>query len=444
MKNKGTLILTGLVLILGLYAYFGEYQREIRETERKDSESKIISLNRDQIQKIIFDKGMPNPTTLERGADGWDLTSPLKDQADNDVVESFLDQITSEKSAGAVGEGKSVNWEDYGLDKPMGTIFLESNSGQKQMVEVSMKKNFEGMPFLRRDQEARVLIGSAVWQDFLSKSNDHFRNLRVFRPSISKIDRIKIRNSKGNFEVQSREAQWVAPAMSNWKLDQNAVRELLTQLSLAKGTTVLEEKPKGSSAMRLDIYMGTDEWRGDFYKDSVLTKPLNLHLKLEPQTLDNLRTIELVELRDKTLPFKFQVDEVTKIRVKNPLKTYALVKRNERWELESSDDKVVVSHQLAQDLVDRLHRLEVYKYFVKVPSNTPSFNSEIELLDHKDVSVFNFKWSDFKDHEAWAKTNLLDEVFQIDDAQLNRLALNDIVKPKPSDKSPKAASEEKQ
>lgn len=428
MKNKGTLLLAGAVLALGLYAYFGEYKREIRETERKQTESKIITLNRDQIQKIIFDKGLPNPITLERGADGWSLVLPAQDQADNDVVEAFLDQIMGEKSSASVGEGAQIKWSEYGLDQPMGSVILETNSGAKQIVTVSMKKNFEGLPFLRRDEESRILVGNLVWIDFLTKSVDHFRNLKVFRNQISKVDLIKVRNAQGEFELKNKEAQWVSSSHSQWKLDQNAVREILTQLSLAKGKTLLETKPNATPIMTVELGMEQDRWKGQFYKESVMIQPLNLHISLELQALDNLKTTDLLKLRDRTVPFKFDRDSVTRIKVKNPLKNYVLLKKNNNWELEKADKNFIVNQEKAQDLPERLHRLEVYKYVKTPPKSISNLSSHVELLSDDGKVILKLSWSDFKDHEAWATTNIVDETFQIDDAQINRLGLNEIVK----------------
>jgi len=430
MKNRGVVLLALLVVILGLYAYFGEYRREIQQTEKKETDSKIISLKRDQIQKIILDKGNEKRIVLEKTADGWNLTEPLKDQADNDNAEAFLDQISGEKAVDVIEVTEDGKWGEYGLQSPLGTVKLVTNSETSQTIVVSPKKNFEGLVFVRREQEPRVLTSSAVWIDFLSKNVDFYRNLKIFRPLISKVDFIKIKNDKGTFELKYQNEQWQSVLHPEWKMDQNAIREILTQVSSVKGTGLSEKKPAGSPRLRLEFRMGPEKWSGDLYKDVFVAQPPGLNISVGPQTLEKLLTLDLLQLRDKTVPFKFQTDLVDRIRVKTALKSFVLIRKGKTWDLEKPDDQVVVNSATADDLVEKMQRLEVYRYLAKAPTLPPMY-SEIQLLDEKGNLVFQINWSDFVDHAAYSKTNLFSEVFQIDDAQMNRLLLTEIVKPKP-------------
>ncbi|MFN8791979.1 MAG: DUF4340 domain-containing protein [Bdellovibrionales bacterium] len=430
MKNRGVVVLAGLVAILGLYAYFGEYRREIQQTEKKETDSKIISLKRDQVQKIILDKGNEKRIVLEKTTDGWNLTEPLKDQADNDNAEAFLDQITGEKAVDVIEVSEDTKWDQYGLQSPLGTVKLVTNTESSQTIVVSPRKNFEGLVFVRREQEAKVLTSSAVWIDFLSKNVDFYRNLKIFRPLISKVDYIKVKNEKDTFELRYQNEQWQSVLHPEWKMDQNAIREILTQVSSVKGTGLTEKKPSGSPKLRLEFRMGSEKWSGDLYKDVVVAQPPGFNISVGPQTLEKFLTLDLLQLRDKTGPFKFEKDLVEKIRVKTALKSFVLIRKGEGWELEKPDDQVVVNSSTADELVEKLRRLEVYRYLAKVPALPPMF-SEIQLLDEKGNLVFQLNWSDFVDHAAYSKTNVFSEVFQIDDAQVNRLLLTEIVKPKP-------------
>lgn len=442
MKNKGVSILSGLVVVFGLYAYFGEYKREAQETERRESDSKIVTLKKEQIWKMTFDKGGATQIVLEKGTDGWSLTQPIKDQADNENAESLLDQIAGEKAVDVIESQSGIKWEDYGLQAPLGTITLETNAGEKQSYSVSTRKNFEGLVFLRRDQEPKVLTSSGLWTDFLTKTVDSYRNLKIFRSQISKVDGIKLQNSKGRIELQNKNAQWESVLHPEWKMDQNAIREILTQVSLAKGTGLIDKKPVGQPRMNLELMMGQEKWTGAFYENSVVSNPPGLNISITPQTLEKLPTLELVGLRDKTVPFKFQRDLVQKMNVKSPLKSFVLVKKDSKWALENPDDKVVVSSEKADDVVERLHRFEVYKYLTsKVGSAEMPW--EIHLMDEQGKTVFRMNWSDFKQHEAFARTNVTPEVFQMDDAQINRLMLGEIVKLK-SEVEASTSSQEKQ
>lgn len=429
MKNKNVLILAGFVLVLGLYAYFGEYKREIREMTEKETAAKIITLNRDQVNKLVVDK-LTSKIVLEKSTDGWNVVEPIRDQADNEVIEAFLDQAFGEKSVDLIGGDSSIKWEEYALVNPMGHLIFETNLGQQQRITVSTRKNFEGLVYLRRDQENRILTSSAAWQNYLSNDVNYFRNLKVFRFQVSKVDGVIYQNPKTRFEIKHKEGEWIAPVHPDWKLDQNAIREILTQTSVTKGLGLNDKKPKGSPLMSLEFLMEKERWQGQFYKESAVINPPSLNLRMAPEALSKLRDLKLVELRDKTVPFKFQRDLISKIHVKNPLKSFQLVKVNDQWQLEKPDLSLTVDSLMAQNFIERIHRLEVYQYADNAPFASTPMNSEIQLLDEKNKIIFQLNWSEFKKNAAYARTNLLSEIFKIDDAQMNRLMEMKVVNPK--------------
>ena len=52
MKFKGTWVLFLVVLLLGAYAYFGEYKQEIDEQKKKEEETSLVTSKVDQISSI--------------------------------------------------------------------------------------------------------------------------------------------------------------------------------------------------------------------------------------------------------------------------------------------------------------------------------------------------------------------------------------------------------
>lgn len=439
MKNKSVLILSALVLALGIYAYFGEYKREIHETQQKETNSKIITLKKDQIQKIEIKKGDRAPIVLERTVDGWDVLKPVNDQADNEVIESFLDQITGEKAVDQITP-QADNPAEYGFKPSLGTVTLIDNTGHRQEIEVSSKKNFEGLVFLRRDKEKKILTSSQTWTTFLTKPVDQFRDLRLFRGSISKVNMIRVTGSHGSFEFRYDDGFWFSPQKTEWKIDQNAVREILTQATAAKGTSVIAATkygPVGPHLLTLEFGTGKTSWKGLLHQDTKTKDvigaiaPDRMIIRFPPQILEELRHKKLIDFRDKTEPFHFSKDQVSRIVARTRLKSYTLMKKDDHWVLDKIDPMVEVNSTLAQDLVGKLNRMTVYR-FIEGTQPKVDLDSQVQLYDGNNKLVFQLSWSDFKDHEGYAQTNLFKEIFQIDDAQIHRLMLQEIVKVKPS------------
>ncbi len=64
------------------------------------------------------------------------------------------------------------------------------------------------------------------------------------------------------------------------------------------------------------------------------------------------------------------------------------------------------------------------------PNDKAELSQSIELKNEKGEVVFSFQWSEFKNHEGFAKTSLSKEVFMMDDAQINQLGLHNLLKSK--------------
>lgn len=417
MKNKNVLILFSFVLLLGSYAYFGEYKREISEAEDSKKKNQIVSFQKDQIQKIEIST-VGQTLTLTRTPDGWNLSGPIEDQADNEIVESLMDQVMMEQSVDQISITPAVDLQAYGLNPSLGAISFEDNLGKKQLVEVSVKKNFEGLYFLRKDKQDQILTSGDSWFSFLSKPAEGFRNLRLFRSLISKVNEIKISNKYSQFHLKNNEGKWQVVGNEKLPLDQNAVREILTQVSVSKGIQSLEQKPNGEKLISLELIGDDLKYKSDFFIDKkskdllVSINPPVMNIRFGPQVMERLRDMRVADLRDKTLPFQFDLAQVETIEFKTKLKSHKIGKSKD-----------------TEDFLKKLKSLKVYNYFDR-PTSKSDFTYEIILFDTNGKNIFQLKWSDFKNHEAFAQTSVSDEVFQMDDAQIIRLETQSLIQDK--------------
>jgi hypothetical protein len=437
MKNKGVLILGGAVLVLGLYAYFGEYKREQTEVKTKEETSKIIILKKDQIQKIDLQKGNGTLISLSRTVDGWDVTTPIQDQADNDTVEAFLDQISGEKAVDQI-DSKNANLAEYGFKPSLGTITLSDNTGKKELIEVSSQKNFEGLVYLKKDQDPKILTSSQTWTSFLTKPADQFRNLKLFRGLISKVTDITLTSAKGSVsEFHYDNGTWLAPKKPDWKMDQNAIRQILTEATTAKGSGTITDKkfgPVGEHLLTLEFSGDKKTWKALLHQDSKskdvigAVTPANLIIRFPPQTLEELRFKTLIDFRDKNEPFHFERSLVHKMVVRSKIKSFTLVKHGEIWQLEKNDPNVTVNSTFAEEMVGKVNRLTAFRYLEKPAPSKLNLDSEIQFLGDNNEVVFQLSWSDFKEHVGFAQTNRFKEVFEIDDAQIFQLKLPEIAR----------------
>lgn len=435
-KNKGVIGLLVLTLALALYAYFGEYKREENESKRKEEQSQVLKFKKEQIQKIILQT--KNETlTLTRSPDGWTLSGAVTDEADNDEVERLVEQLSNEKIVDRVSQKSESSLTEYGLSPSAGTLTFEDNLGTKQVIEISSRKNFENLQYLRRDQEPDIFTSGDSWLSFLTKPAASFRNLKLLRTGLSKVSKITLNNSNGTMQLMNQAAQWQSVEKPKLILDQNLVRELLLQISQARATGLETQAPKGKKLMSLELSGDGLKWKSDFYLDEkskdLLAQIENpkLILRLGPQTLEKARDLRVFDLMDKTLPFDFDKSKVVSIEWSSGLKSQGLKKTKGLWWQEPKDPQFVVNDKSGELLLDKLRNLKVYRYWDKPPQRH-DFKNHVTLRDQDNKVLYTLKWTQFKEHEAWAQSTSYSEIFQMDDAQLNRLGLSDIIQSNPA------------
>lgn len=300
MKLKGRTLLVLALLLFGGYAVY-DYMQDKKVEEKKLTDSQLMTVNFEQVDQVMIERG-GQVISLKRSVDGWDLTSPLQDHADNIVTDDFVKNVAAEKIIDVAKEGDKIEWSTFGLDKPLAKITFATTSGTKNSFEISEKRNFEENAFARRDGEDRVLIVNSVWQNRARKDVIDFRDRRVLRHKIASIDDFKLKNKMGTLEVALKDGKWIAPDKKNLELDQNKVREFLQVLVDAKANEFVDKMPALTPLFTVDLKLGDRSWNASVgqAKDMKIYAKVSdpaFSLKLEPGALDKYIKASIEDLK---------------------------------------------------------------------------------------------------------------------------------------------------
>lgn len=454
MKNKGTWALFGFVILLALYTYFGEYQGKEKEKAREEQQAIIVKdINADQVNLIEI-SNLEEKIKLERSTSGWNVAEPIKDSADSADIETWLKQLVEEKTVSIAVEGSDIKWQYFGFDQPVKSITVKTNSNQQTTIEVSDKKNFEGNAFLRIPGQNKVMVGSAAWTTYAGKKIFDVRNKNIFRHQVSNVQSIQIKNKKSTIDVQNRDAKWIIPQQSELKLDQNVVRENIGKINemkaiefVAENDGVLTAKKKlnlGSAIATVDIKLTEGSWVGHFYEDknkSVYAEVVNSHLlvKVPNEALSRVASLSIADLRDYKLPFvDFDKTKVEKLFYETTLKKASLTKKNKTWDLEPVDSLSEVQQDKVSSLLDVVKNLAAKEYLGRSSMKKDLSKQRVVFKDGTDKVYFELQFSDSETKKInnedqtirYAKTNFYDEAFILDEAEFEKLGLNDIIKSK--------------
>lgn len=461
-KISGSTLLFVLLVVLGLYTYFFEFYKKEKDDQRKTEESKIfLSLVKDQVHQITIRSGNDN-LTIERTVDGWQLTSPIKDIADNDTVESFVNSLIDEKTKDLVKEGNGSDDKTFGFGEKSSFISLKSTAGVLEEIEISQQKNFEGNIFLRRKNENKIYVAASAWLSYVGKKSADFRDKRFLRARIAEASKVEIENQNGQTKLELKDGKWTSPGIGTDLLDQNRIREVLSAISDLKVQEILsadiKEKSKhnfqsASVKIKIEIKVNSEPktWIAELSttKDKASIVATNSFpgyvVKFDKSFYDRINEVSVQSLRDHRKPFDFDKTKVRKILINSSLKKAKFIMNGADWVLDPVDANTDVQQNNIKDLVDRLRTFEVTHFISK--SDWKNFKSEnqIQFEDQDGKSVFQFMWGQLQKKKfnsiekniRYAKTSLSEEVFVIEESNFGRLNLHELSKQK-SDSSDKA------
>ncbi|MGZ3770789.1 MAG: DUF4340 domain-containing protein [Bdellovibrio sp.] len=304
MKIKGRTILVLALLLFGGYAVYDFFQEKKIE-ERAVEDARLMTVNFDQVNKVEIHK-KNSKIVLNRTVDGWELTEPIKDLADNNAVEDFIKNVFPERIIEVAKEGDNIDWSLYGLDNPLGTITFKTTANTQNVFEISEKKNFEDNVFGRRDKANAVLVINSVWQNRVNKTVNDFRDRHFLRQKIASVDEVKVKNDKGTLELKRVEGKWISPKKSDLKLDQNKVREILTAIADAKAADILPADakiPKGKHLLTMDLAMADKKFNAEVTQAedlaiySKISEPASV-MKMESGALDKFIHLTVESLKE--------------------------------------------------------------------------------------------------------------------------------------------------
>jgi len=461
MKFKATWILAAVTLMLGAGVYFFEYQKQIQQEKQKEEDTRIILFQKDQVNFIEIQKEQTK-YVLQKSEMGWTILEPIQDSADNDQVENLINFLTEEKSLATAREASDpsqIKWAEYGLDNPVAVFNFKNNLGKSIKVTVGSQKNFEGNSFLRIDSDNKVLVGTPGWWTKAGQGLITYREKRLYRASLGKVESIKIQSLQDKFELARVDNKWIHPQFPDIALDQNKVRDMLKKIAEASileyvvdgepSKSQLTEKKLVKAPVTIEIgtadstFMASinqvEKENGVF---AITDKPTNL-LKLDPSTWELFGNLNFDSLRDRTTLLQFNLSEVGKIFYKDQNTEYNFVKENGQWKVtlgqpegtEFSATELVKALNHVHDLeISEFLDLNLRKYDEKLFSG----KNMIILKKADDNLLFQLNWGPelkIKKHGTekeyyYARTTASPVIFAIEKGKMNLENFSQVFKKK--------------
>lgn len=383
MRGLTTTILMVLVLGgLGAYIYFVDSERPAGGLEEK---AKVFTVEADQIQEVTVTSA-GETTTLRKEDGAWKITSPISADADSTEV-SALTSALSALEVNRVVDGNASNLAEFGLDEPRIKVAYKAEGGSGEL-HIGDKTATQSDMYAMKAGESRVFLVQAYQESSLAKKTFDLRDKRVLHFNRDQVDLVEL-NQPGAPDVQLARSgsDWLVKAPVQARGDYSAIEGLLTRLSTASMTTLVDpnspetfglETPAavvtvGAGSTRATLELGTERDGTVYARD----RARQMLFTVEPSlATDVKKTVD--DLRDKDI-FEFRTFNAVRLRITRGADTYEFQKvagtgenATDTWQRVTNGTATDVDTTKMEDFLSRISSLRAQSFNSGAGNATPA------------------------------------------------------------------------
>lgn len=256
---------------LGLYAYYGVYEKDAAETKKKDHDARLFAPQK--LGEKTPDGGAPpadfvrvtvtfqgETTVLEREpGKAWRITSPVQANADRLVMDALVSQLQTSKFKATLEENPdAATLKKYGLEEPQFTVEAVAKVGdaaeeRSVKLEGGIENTFDGSVFMRKNGEPPVYSAEGGVRYALAKTTYDLRDKQPFAVDEASLAKVAVK-AKANAYTLERNAdgKWALTAPFADLADANQVTGMLGTVGNFKAQQFFEDSPQRRATFGLD------------------------------------------------------------------------------------------------------------------------------------------------------------------------------------------------
>jgi hypothetical protein len=389
MKTKTTLILLALAVAGGLYIKFYESKRPNTEEAMRQAQN-VLNFDRQKVDGIVIQNG-DDKTELRRQENKWRLEAPIKDQADNALVESLLAQLESWQKDSIISakdlEADKKTLDEFGLSKPKLRLKL---LGPENSPEILFGKDaaLEGRMYVRFADSKDAVIASQAVRNDVAKKPEEFRDKKLTDLNTAQVARVLMKTATGEMELQKKGDHWDIVKPLRARGDDPKIGDLIAQVTTARIQTFVADdrgdlriyglaEPRGSVTL-----FSPDDKQGRMLqiggvsekeKDQVYVRfsARNFVYTL-PKKIESLLNTKPNDLRDRHL-VRFDANILDRITLEAPGKAKTvLARKTESWTIANRKDEQANADE-ARRLIETLQNEQVANFADDVASDLAKY-----------------------------------------------------------------------
>ncbi len=371
---KSTIASLVVLAGLGAYIYFVDAKRPAGGSETKE---KVFAVEADKIQEIRVTAG--DETSLLRKVDGtWRMSEPVDADADQTEISSLTSNLSS-LEVNRVIEENAGDLVQYGLADPTVEVAFKADGNLSGQVAFGDKTAAQSDLYAVKPGEKKVFLVPAYLEGTFNKKPFDLRDKRALKFERDKADSVELVQGPARVQLARSGSDWKVEQPIQTRADYGAIEGLLTRLSTASMTKLVEanatsfakyglDRPTltasiGAGSSRAVLAIGR-EANGEVYaRDQA--RPMVF--TVDPTLVTDLKK-GVDDYRDKDL-FEFRPFSADRIRITRGADTFEFQKAKgagenatDKWQRVSGSTTIDVEHAKMEDVLTKLSNLRAQSF----------------------------------------------------------------------------------
>src|SRR5437870_5042032 len=389
MNWRTTLVLAAITLGVLAYLRFVEMKQPSTEEAKRQAQN-VVTFDRNKINGIVIQNG-DEKIEMRRGDNRWRLETPIKDQADNSLIENLLSDLENWQKDGTISakevEADKSKLNEYGLNKPKLRLKL---IGQDRPPELLFGKDaaLEGKMYVRfENSKETFLAGQSVRKD-IDKKPEEFRDRKLTDLITAQVSRVILKTPAGEMDLQKKGDHWEIVKPLRARADDQKINDLIAQITTARIQQFVADDhgdlhPYGLAEPRGAITLFTQEDKQgqllqigsmpEKEKDQTYVRFASRgFVYTVPKKIDEILNTKPDDLRDRHL-VRFDTNVLDRITIDAPDKgRIVLARKGEEWTIANRKNAPANSDEIRR-FIDTVQNERVTKFVEDVASNLPKY-----------------------------------------------------------------------
>jgi len=389
MNWRTTLVLAAITLGVLAYLRFVEMKQPSTEEAKRQAQN-VVTFDRNKINGIVIQNG-DEKVEMRRSDNRWRLETPIKDQADNSLIENLLSDLENWQKDGTISakevDADKTKLNEYGLHKAKLRLKL---IGQDRPPEILFGKDaaLEGKMYVRfENSKETFLAGQSVKKD-IDKKPEEFRDRKLTDLTIAQVSRVFLKTPAGEMDLQKKGDHWEIVKPLRARADDQKTNDLIAQITTARIQQFVADDhgdlhPYGLAEPRGAITLFTQEDKQgqllqigsmpEKEKDQTYVRFASRgFVYTVPKKIDEILNTKPDDLRDRHL-VRFDTNVLDRITIDASGKgKIVLVRKGEEWTIANRKNAPANSGEVRR-FVETLQNERVTKFVEDVASNLPKY-----------------------------------------------------------------------